>query len=105
MSNPNPAKPFKKGDPRINRKGRPRDFNGLRELAKLIADEKITSKDGQTVMSRIELIMREWALSRNFQKEQAFVQTAYGKVPDAIDLTSGGKPIQVVGLGINTDEL
>ena len=34
-----PGGPFRKGDPRINRKGRPKSFDQLRSLAQEIAHE------------------------------------------------------------------
>jgi hypothetical protein len=37
MANPSPSKPFAKGDKRINRKGRPKTFDALRQLAQTIA--------------------------------------------------------------------
>ena len=86
MSNKNPSKPFQKGDVRINRKGRPKDFTGLRALAQLIANEKIASKDGLVVMSRIELLMRDWASSKNDKLNRAFVEYAFGKVSDQVEL-------------------
>jgi hypothetical protein len=39
-------RPFAKGDPCINRKGRPKSFDQFRELAQSIAHQKITDKDG-----------------------------------------------------------
>jgi hypothetical protein len=82
---------FKKGDPRINRKGRPRNFDGLRELALVIANEKIASKDNTVVMSRVELILRNWAASGNDKLVRAFIETAYGKVPDELNVDIQGK--------------
>jgi len=84
-----PRKPgtFQKGDVRINRKGRPKDFDALRELGKLLANEAVTSKDGSIKMSRVEIILRDWLTSPNFQKQRAALEVAYGKVPDKIELT------------------
>jgi len=35
-------------------------------------------------MSQIELILRDWANSKSFEKQLAFVQYAYGKVPEQV---------------------
>ena len=110
MANPRPSKPFVKGDPRINRSGRPKDFIAFRELARQIAHEK-AKKDGQSIVidghtvTVAEAILRSWAQSKNPQLQKAFIEIAFGKVPDAIDVTSGGKPIVVKSVGIDVDEL
>ena len=78
---------FSRGDPRINRKGRPKSFDALRELARVIADEKVVSKDGQVAMTRVEIILREMASSKDPRYKVAFLEIAYGKVPTAIDVT------------------
>lgn len=92
--------PFKKGDPRINRKGRPKSFDALRQLAQQIAHE--TAKgisrvpgeagvpiiiEGHTV-TVTEMIMRSWAMSKDPRLVQAFIQYAYGKVPDDVNLNA-----------------
>lgn len=86
-----PGKPFTKGDPRINRKGRPKSFDALRELARMVADEKIVSADGRVAMTRVELILREWAASKDPRKQTAFMEIAYGKVPQGVDLNASGE--------------
>ncbi len=78
------GRPFTKGDPRINRNGRPRNFSGLRELAQTIANETALIDgqpieiNGQTV-TVIEAILRTWASSKNPMLQKAFVEIAYGK--------------------------
>ena len=104
-----PGKPFTKGDARINRKGRPRTFDALRELARQIAHEPVKTKDGQPVVvdgrgvTTAEMILRMWAGSPDFRKQQGFMEIAFGKVPNPIDITSAGQAIVVIGLGANTD--
>jgi len=102
------GKGFVKGDPRINRKGRPKNFDALRSLAKMIANEKIEGKspEGESVvMSRVELILRSWAASKgNWQLQKQFMEIAYGKVKDEIELSGpDGKPIEISNL--TEDEL
>ena len=74
---------FVKGDPRINRKGRPRNFDALRELAQHIAHEKVKG----TAWSRVELILRHWASSDKAELQRAFIDIAYGKVKDELELS------------------
>jgi hypothetical protein len=115
-SKPVPGKPFAKGDARINRKGRPRDFNALRELSQEIAHEVAKTKDGQPVtveghkVSNAELILRLWASSQDFRKQQGFMEIAFGKVPQETRITGAeGKPLlnmqEVIALMAQADKL
>ena len=94
-NNPNAAanlKPFKKKDSRINRKGRPKSFDALRSLAQSISHEAAKSGgreiviDGH-VVTVAEAILRQWAQSKNPQLQRAFIEIAFGKVPDRTELT------------------
>ncbi len=86
MSKEATAGSFKKQDPRINRKGRPRSFDALRELAQQIAHEPTQIVvDGHKV-TVAEAILRQWAQSKNPILQRAFIETAFGKVPDDIQL-------------------
>jgi hypothetical protein len=100
-------KPFRKGDPRINRLGRPKTFSAFRELAQQIAHETATA-NGQDVIINghkvtvAEAILRQWAMSKNPQLVKAFIEISFGKVPDEVNLDMIGRIlIEYAG---NTDE-
>jgi hypothetical protein len=104
MTNPNPSPTnrFTKGDPRINRKGRPRSFDALRELAQMIGHEPAKSGgleviiDGHKVTVS-EMILRQWAQSKNPQLQRAFIEIAYGKVPDKLDIRADTITVELFG--------
>jgi hypothetical protein len=86
------GKGFVKGDPRINRKGRPKDFDKLRELAKAISHEVATKEGKQIIVNDkiatvAEIILRQWAQSKDPRLQMAFVEFAYGKPPVRTELT------------------
>lgn len=89
--------PFTKGDPHINRKGRPKSFDKLRALAQAISHEvatgkATTDKDGNVIPGKpieidghvatvAEMVLRQWATSKDPRLQIAFIEYAYGKVP------------------------
>jgi hypothetical protein len=85
--------PFAKGDPRINRKGRPKSFDALRELALQIAHEEAKAKGGGSlvidghIVTTAEAILRNWAISNNPILQKAFMEYAFGKVPERQEVT------------------
>jgi len=97
-----PGGPFRKGDPRINRKGRPKSFDQLRSLAQEIAHE--AAKQGNQpvvidghVVTVTEAIMRQWAMSKDPRLQQKFIEVAYGQVPSVTRLEGqDGGPIQIM---------
>ena len=112
MSNPNPspATRLKPGDPRINRKGRPKSFDALRELAQQIAHEEALSSGQPVVINGhtatvAEMILRQWAASKNPQLARAFIEIAFGKVPDEVRLTGKDGGNILIGFGERVDEL
>ena len=92
MANPKPSKPFVKGDPRINRKGRPKSFDAFRELAMSISHEAATKQGAPLVIDGhvatvAEAILRQWAQSKDPRLQMAFVDFAYGKPPTKTEVT------------------
>lgn len=89
---------FTKGDARINRKGRPKSFDALRELAQQIAHEEAQSKGEPVVINgRIatvtEVILRQWAQSKDPRLQMHFIEVAFGKVPAVIEGAGNDKEI------------
>jgi hypothetical protein len=78
--------PFVHGDPRINRKGRPKSFDQLRKLAVLVAAEQ----DNGGITRALE-ILRDWAKSKEVAKQDKFMAYAYGKPKEEIALSGDAK--------------
>lgn len=97
-------RPFRKNtdaggpDPRINRKGRPKGFDELRKLAQEIGAEE----DGNATV--IYNALRKLAKSRSGKEIKTFLEYAYGKVRDEVDVTSGGGQLKIVFEYENNDE-
>src|SRR4030042_273767 len=95
MSNHNPpTNGFDKRKQHINRKGRPKSFDALRELALQIGHEPL--EIGEKRITVTEAILRQWAQSRNPILQRAFIEIAYGQVPDQLNLNNVGEPLCVV---------
>jgi len=91
MANPQNLKPFKKGDPRCWRHGRPKSFETWRKLAVDILTEPAINKDtgkpliiNDHIVTNAEAILRSWLASGKNQIN--LVEAAVGKVPTQVDL-------------------
>lgn len=86
----------------INRKGRPAYIDILRKAAQEVANDviKLTPKEMKKLrvntasLSRLKRILFDLAISGNHAKQKLFIEAAFGKIPIAIDLTSGGETIK-----------
>jgi hypothetical protein len=104
------GKPFVSGDKRINRKGRPKSFDALSELAKEIAAERALKPNGEPVlyhgkpMTITEFVLRSWASSTDFRKQNAFMEIAFGKVPLPLQHSGqDGGPIEIMTAVVRID--
>lgn len=85
------GKPFEKGDPRINRKGRPKKLPKLDELlAEVLGD----TEDGKTQAQRILEAMRRKANSGDVKAAQLLLDRGWGKVKEHVDITTDGEKIE-----------
>jgi hypothetical protein len=75
--------PFVKGDPRINRKGRPKSFDKLRALAIMIANEEGGKDDKGNPLTNVEFALRKLMKSDT----KLFLEIAFGKVPDKLEIS------------------
>ena len=85
------GKGFVKGDPRCNRKGRPKGFDEVRRVAQKIVGEDAIWADG-SVISRAELLLRRWSRSKNPKLQMLFMEIAFGPVPPTKVEANGLEP-------------
>lgn len=95
------GKPFEKGDPRINRKGRPHSFDAARKLAQAKMNEPAIGPDGkpitktvngkEVIVTNAEMFFEAWMKSKD---RKSFAEFAYGKVKEEVELTGkDGEPL------------
>ena len=84
---------FTKGDPRINRKGRPKSFDQVRTLAMELVNEIATDANGNPIIinghkaTNAEMILRSWMKSKDARLQQAFAAYAWGKPPEKQEIS------------------
>lgn len=94
-------KPFKKGDQRINRKGRPPVLPDLKNvIAKILSEEK-NEMTGLEAVIRALLIK---AIKGDTRAAQELLDRYYGKSTQPIDHTTGGEKIQPLKIEVTKPE-
>ena len=95
---PKQLTPFVKGDPRINRKGRPRTSDQLKDLGIALLPEPAKDKNGQPVVidghvaTNLEMILRRMMSDK--RQSADLLDRVYGKVPQAVQHEGeGGGPV------------
>lgn len=99
MANPTGKGGFQERKHQINRKGRPKSFDALRDLAQAISHEEALS-GGQPlvvngkVVTVAEAILRQLAQSKNPKERELFLAIAFGKVPNPVEVSGkDGGPV------------
>ena len=84
--NKKPAKPFVKGDPRINRKGRPKVGLTVAERIRDAMNEPVKEGDAYTKFDQLVDEAMRRAKNGHFQFFQSLMARAYGNVPDQVQM-------------------
>lgn len=102
MSNPTGKGGFQERRHQINRKGRPKNYQSLSELARMIGYERAITKGGGPLLINgrpvtvVEAILRQMASSINMKDKQKFIEIGWGKTPEHIEMVGDdGKPIEI----------
>lgn len=86
MSNPRPSNSFKKGDPRINRKGRPKTGQSIAEKFRdALAEVKAEGNPDYTKLDALIDKVIQKALAGDQQSIEYCLARGYGKLIDRIE--------------------
>jgi len=88
------AKPFKKGDPRINRKGAPK----LPDLNNALADVLAGENESVDKLNKVIEKLYDMAVKGNLKAMEMLLDRGYGKPRQSIDHTSDNKPMPIINI-------
>ncbi len=100
MANANPTKPFVKGDPRINRKGRPKMGESIAEKFRDGLAEPLDKSNGYSTLDSIIDRMIKKALQGNQDAAEYVIARGYGKMIDRIEANNINKNYDFSNLSI-----
>ena len=87
-----PAKPFVKGDPRINRAGRPKVGQTFAEYVRNFIETPPDDPKRRAIIETMMMVAAKKANQGQYQFWEAIMNRAYGKVPDKVEMTQEEKP-------------
>jgi hypothetical protein len=93
---------FQKGDVRINRKGRPRNFDALKAFTLAVWHEPAYDAENRPIVfdgkqaTNIEVVVRSMVRSKDWRQRERALEIAFGKVPDKIEHSGpDGGPVEL----------